>query len=88
MDVTDVAARLLERAIERGQAVLRCDHTTPVDALRSSVRAAAAAQNVHVRTGMVGDVLAVALADAALWDAPVAEMRKLLEAPAAANEVA
>jgi len=38
MDVTNVAARLLERAIERGQAVLRCDATTPVDALRSSVR--------------------------------------------------
>lgn len=77
MDVTDVATRLLERSIERGQAVLG-----------SSVRAAAAARHVHVRTGVVGDVLALALADAALWDVPAAEMRKLLEAPAAANEVA
>lgn len=88
MDIPDVAARLLEMAAERGQAVLRCDGTTPVADLRAAVRRAASARHLRVRTGMVDDVLTVVLADAALWGERVGEMRRKLVAPTEPNVVA
>ncbi len=81
VDIDAVAAALVERAEAVGQAVLRTDAATPVTALRTAVRRTARARGVAVRTGMVDDVLAVVRADAPLWDASTAEMRRALDAP-------
>lgn len=81
MDVDAVAAALVERAQAVGQAVVRTDPATPVAELRTAVRRTARARGVSVRTGMVDDVLAVVPADAPLWDASTAEMRRVLTAP-------
>ena len=75
MDVDRVAAELVDRAVERGQGVLRTDASTPVGELRAAVRAVARSRGTRVRTGMVDDVLAVS------------EMRSELIPPAAANTV-
>jgi hypothetical protein len=81
VDVDAVAEELVGRACSVGQAVLRTDAATPVTELRTAVRRAARARGVAVRTGMVDDVLAVVRADAPLWDASTAEMRRALSAP-------
>ncbi|WJY01402.1 hypothetical protein [Curtobacterium sp. 458] len=81
MGVDAVAAALVERARAVGQAVVRTDAATPVAELRTAVRRTARARGASVRTGMVDDVLAVVRADAPLWDASTAEMRRVLTAP-------
>ena len=87
MDVEAVAGELMDRATERGQAVVRTDESTPLDELRASVRRLARERGIRVRTGMTGGVLAVALADAAIWDDSAAVMRVKLAAPAEPNIV-
>lgn len=88
MDIEAIAVQLVELASTRGQAVLRCDSTTPLDQLRSKVREVAGSQGVRIRTGVVDGVLTVVRADADLWHDPVAEMRRKLEAPSVRNVVA
>ncbi|GAA4266674.1 hypothetical protein [Frondihabitans peucedani] len=87
VDVMVLAGRLVDRAQERGQAVLRCDTTTPVEQLRHQVRRIAAERRVQIRTGMIDDVFAVVLADAGPWDEPVSIMRRRLPRPTTANTV-
>lgn len=87
MDVEQIAAELLERAAERGQAVMRCNNSTLTDELRAAIRRLAGQRNIGVRTGLIGDVLAVILADADLWDEPVSVMRDKLPTPATFNTV-
>lgn len=82
MDIERTAEALVARADEHGQAVVRTDDTTPVSALRSAVRAEARRRGTSIRTGMVGDVLAVVTADAPLWDEDGPTMRRALSAPA------
>lgn len=81
VDVDAVAGALIDRAVAAGRSVVRTGASTPVDALRAAVRAAARGRGLTVRTGLVDDVLAVVLADAPLWSAPAAEMRRALRAP-------
>lgn len=88
MDIVEIADQLVDAASSCGQAVIRIDDSTPVDALRAEVRAAAAARGLQIRTGIVDDVLAVVRADAPLWGEPASEMRKKLSAPTACNVVA
>ncbi|WP_150955014.1 hypothetical protein [Microbacterium testaceum] len=84
----DLAAQLYVRAVARGQAVVRCDASTPVADIRESVRARAKADGIRVRTGMMQDVLVVARADADLWSDDTPTMRAKLTAPAAVGVVA
>jgi hypothetical protein len=78
---------MLDRARANGHAVMRCDDSTPVGAIRTEIRRLARTEQVSIRTGMVDDVLAVVPADADLWRQPVARMRTELRAPTAANVV-
>lgn len=87
MNIDHVATELVDRAAERGHAVLRCNDTSPVDELRTAVRQISARRGVHIRTGMITDVLAVVLADADLWDEPVSVMRAKLPTPITFNTV-
>ncbi|MFJ4159796.1 hypothetical protein [Microbacterium testaceum] len=84
----DLASRLLDRAVAHGQAVVRCDASTPSDDVREHVRALARAQGLRVRTGMLDDVLVVARADADLWNDDTPTMRAKLTAPAVVGEIA
>lgn len=83
----DLAHALFARAQAHGQAVVRCDASVSVDRVRARVRALARDAAVPVRTGMIGDVLAVARADAALWSDDTATMRTKLAAPDTVGEV-
>lgn len=85
--VDDLAQGLLARAIARGQAVVRCDASIPVEPVRARVRGLARDAGVTVRTGMVEDVLAVARSDAELWSDDTATMRAKLAAADAVGEV-
>lgn len=78
---------MLDTASERGQAVLRTNDASAVDELRAAVRALARQRHLHIRTGMIDDVLAVVLADADLWDDPVSVMRTKLPTPLTCNTV-
>ncbi|MBA8793562.1 hypothetical protein FHX74_001167 [Friedmanniella endophytica] len=78
-DARTVAADLLARARRREQAVLPVRDGLDVEAVRAEVRRLARVQGVRVRTGLVEPgVLAVILADAALWGESTAVMRAKL----------
>ena len=81
MHVVEIAEALLVRAVDCGQAVVRCDATTPVTELRATIRRLARQRGVRIRTGMVADVLAVVTLDAQLWHDSTADMRTKLSAP-------
>lgn len=83
----DLARALVDRARDRGQAVVRCDATIPVDEVRARVRSLARDAGMPVRTAMIDDVLAVARVDAELWSDDTPTMRAKLAAPGAVGEV-
>lgn len=87
MDIDGIAAELVDVARESGQAVLRCDESTPIELLRAAVRTVAAEQDVRIRTGLVDGVLAVVRANADLWHDSAPEMREKLMPPAEPNIV-
>lgn len=85
--IDELAGALLAGAQARGQAVVRCDASIPVDELRAKVRTRARDAGLPVRTGMIDDVLAVARTDAELWTDDTSTMRAKLTAPEAVGEV-
>ncbi|MEN0084650.1 MAG: hypothetical protein AAGC66_07770 [Leifsonia sp.] len=87
MDPHAIAAELLDRAVHDQQAVMRCDLSTPIEAIRAEVRRLARDRSIAIRTGMIGEVLAVVKADASLWSQPVSTMRAKLAAPSTPNVV-
>jgi hypothetical protein len=88
VDVAKTADALLENALQHGQSVLRVDGSTPLRELRAAVRAAARRRAVSIRTGSTGDLLAVVMRDAALWDEDTATMCRRLTAPDEPNTLA
>jgi len=87
MDSHATAEKLLDRAVQDEQAVMRCDPSTPIEAIRAEVRRLARERGIPIRTGMVGDVLAVVTTDARLWSEPASTMRAKLAAPSTPNVV-
>jgi hypothetical protein len=72
----DMARTLLNAAIRDEQAVYQLSPADDVSALRAEIRRLARAEGIRIRTGLLdGDVLAVIMADAALWGEDAATMR-------------
>jgi hypothetical protein len=88
MDVEAIAEQLLDRAVDRQQAVMRCGPQTPTDDIRACVRILARRYGIKIRTGMIADVLCVVRSDAAIWQESAETMRVKLTAPDSFDVVA
>lgn len=73
-----LAEQLFARAVRDEQTAHRVEPTDDVAAVRAEVRRLAREAGVHIRTGLLDDVLVVARADAALWHDSTAVMREKL----------
>lgn len=73
-----LAEQLLEDAIADEQAVYELGPGEDPAVLRGHVRALARQRRMKIRTGIIEGVVAVVLADAALWSQPAHVMRQKL----------
>lgn len=70
MNLDEMAIAMVDCAISVGQVALRADASTPTGDLRAALRRMAHDRGERDRTGMLGDVLILARADADLWQQP------------------
>ena len=78
MDPHALAHDLFRRAELEEQTAHRLDSGDDVEAVRQQVRRLARERGIGIRTAVMGDVLVVVRADAAIWAEPAATMREKL----------